>query len=191
MAFDFGSDILADAIRAADPVKADAALAKLENLSKPNSGKIGARFSQVYETAINKTRPPANSDKRAALERYEAAILGTFIQAMMPKETESFFGKGFAGEVWKSQLSQAVAEQLAHRGGIGIASRLLNDFTVDEGRAKPLTGVSDASTAVDRNSSADMVTSFLHKLQLSSLLQNGDANEDSNALVPDYGKANV
>ncbi|MGI9353879.1 MAG: rod-binding protein [Rhizobiaceae bacterium] len=184
MAFDFGSDILTDAIRAANPAKVEAVRVRLENFSKSAATSGHTPFKEVYETELDQSQPVGRVDKRAALEKYEAAVLGTFIEAMMPKETESVYGTGFSGEVWKSQLSRAVADQLAHHGGIGIASRLLKDFTTIDDKIEPLSGVNDASAAVDRNSSADAATSFLHKMQLNMLIHGAGAEGNNRVLVP-------
>ena len=53
----------------------------------------------------------------------EAFVLQNFIQSMMPK-SERIFGKGNAGEVWRSMMSEQIAKQVAEAGGVGIARAL-------------------------------------------------------------------
>ena len=54
-------------------------------------------------------------------------MLQTFIQNMLPKDGAAVYGKGMAGDMWKSLLAEKVAEVMADRGGIGIADRVLGD----------------------------------------------------------------
>ncbi len=62
---------------------------------------------------VEKTPDPA--------EKFESFVLQTFIQELLPKNTESVFGQGIAGDYWKSMMSEKIAEQVAARGNIGIA----------------------------------------------------------------------
>ncbi len=56
---------------------------------------------------------------------FESFILSAFIENMLPKNTETVFGKGVAGSTWKSMLSDVLGAQLAKSGGVGIAESLL------------------------------------------------------------------
>ena len=56
--------------------------------------------------------------------KFEAFILQTFVETMLPKESEEVFGKGTAGGVWKSMLAEQLGAQLAKGNGIGIAKQL-------------------------------------------------------------------
>ncbi len=58
---------------------------------------------------------------RAAAEEFEAFVLQNFVEAMLPREAESVFGRGTAGAFWKSMLAEHVARELARSGGVGIA----------------------------------------------------------------------
>ncbi len=62
-------------------------------------------------------------------------VLQTFIQNMLPKDGAAVYGKGMAGEMWKSMLAEKVARCVAERGGIGIADRMLGEHYAAE--AKP------------------------------------------------------
>lgn len=46
----------------------------------------------------------------------------TFIEAMLPDETVKMFGTGSAGKMWKSQLAEKLAEQVAASGRLRITS---------------------------------------------------------------------
>lgn len=56
-----------------------------------------------------------------AAQKFEAFVLQTFIQEMMPDTPEGVYGSGVAGDFWKSMMSEKIAEQVAERGSIGIA----------------------------------------------------------------------
>lgn len=79
-----------------------------------------------------------------AASEFEAFILQSFIQEMLPKDAESVFGKGTAGSVWRSMLSEKIANEVARSGGIGIAERL--GQAIDE-RARALPTNPDAANA--------------------------------------------
>ncbi len=65
-----------------------------------------------------------------AAQKFEAFVLQTFIQEMMPKEAESVYGSGISGDFWKSMMSEKIAEQVAERGSIGIADYVRAGHTV-------------------------------------------------------------
>jgi peptidoglycan hydrolase FlgJ len=75
----------------------------------------------------------SNEAARAPFARFEALVLQTFIQSMLPKDAESVYGKGLSGDMWQSMLAEKIAEQVTQRGGIGIAARLAKDYSVRGG----------------------------------------------------------
>ncbi len=74
------------------------------------------------EQPADGTNPLAGAGK--ALRDFEAFVLQSFIQEMLPDGADSVVGKGIAGEVWKSMLAENVAKEIAKSGDIGIASRI-------------------------------------------------------------------
>ena len=60
----------------------------------------------------------------APYREFEAVFLQGFVEAMLPDNAESLFGKGLAGDTWKSFLAEKVAHALADSGQIGLAERL-------------------------------------------------------------------
>lgn len=102
-------------------------------LSKPqpataNAQSSGTRFEDTLAEELRSAKPSDNTDINSAsaepFKKFEAFVLQTFIQEMMPEDTESVYGKGFAGDVWKSMLAEKLAEVVAKSGGIGIADLL-------------------------------------------------------------------
>lgn len=64
---------------------------------------------------------PAPARKADAAQKFEAFVLQTFIQEMMPETPEGVYGSGIAGDFWKSMMAEKIADQVAQRGSIGIA----------------------------------------------------------------------
>lgn len=135
-------DLVLDVLEAADPVTQRAATAKLDALKSSDAdfaatmdaeaGKAAAsdrsatKVSEAQSDAVN--GPPVRVIKAPAsgevYRKFEAFILQTFVETMLPKESEEVFGKGTAGGVWKSMLAEQLGAQLAKGKGIGIAERL-------------------------------------------------------------------
>jgi len=137
-------DLVLDVLEAADPVTQRAATAKLDALKSSNAdfaatmdaeagkaeaataGQPAAQVSEAQSGAVNGApvqviKAPASGD---VYRKFEAFILQTFVETMLPKESEELFGKGTAGSVWKSMLAEQLGNQLAKGKGIGIARQL-------------------------------------------------------------------
>jgi flagellar protein FlgJ len=122
------SQIALDVLR--PPALPDVAVARAELARRPDA----AAFSVNGKAA----EAPAEAAKAATPEtfrRFEAMVLQTFIQNMLPKDGAAVYGKGMAGDMWKSMLAEKVAGVVAERGGIGIADRMLGGHYA--GEAKP------------------------------------------------------
>lgn len=138
-------DLVLDVLEAADPATQRAATAKLDALKSS-----GADFAATMDAEVGKAKaatadqsaakavadaqstavngPPVKVIKAPAsgevYRKFEAFILQTFVETMLPKESEQVFGKGTAGGVWKSMLAEQLGAQLAKGNGIGIAKQL-------------------------------------------------------------------
>lgn len=134
-------DLVLDVLEAGDPVAQRAATAKLDALKSSNvdfaatldaAGKAAAaeqsaaKVADAQSGAIN--GPPVQVIKKPSSEdvyrKFEAFILQSFVETMLPKDSEELFGKGTAGGVWKSMLAEQLGNQLAKGKGIGIAKQL-------------------------------------------------------------------
>ena len=51
-------------------------------------------------------------------------MLQSFIQSMLPKNAKNVFGKGIAGDIWKSMLAEKLANEVGRSGQVGLAKRL-------------------------------------------------------------------
>ncbi|RXT35575.1 rod-binding protein [Bradyrhizobium betae] len=137
-------DVVLDVLDAADPVTQRAATAKLDALKSSDADfaatmdaeaskakaaaadQSAAKLAETHSTAVN--GPPVRVIKKPGPDevyrKFEAFILQTFVETMLPKESEQVFGKGTAGGVWKSMLAEQLGAQLAKGNGIGIAKQL-------------------------------------------------------------------
>ena len=113
----------------------DAARAERLGRSSAAAGQFEVGESGDAKAAGTASKP----DTPASFKRFEAMVLQTFIQNMLPKDSASVYGKGMAGDMWKSLLAEKVAEVMADRGGIGIADRVLGERYAAQTEAKPAT----------------------------------------------------
>jgi len=74
--------------------------------------------------------------------KFEAMVLSTFVQSMLPKEAGAVYGEGLSGDMWKSLLSQQLGTVIAERGGVGIADSLLKDHYYEGDTKVAVAGVS-------------------------------------------------
>lgn len=140
MAINPPSDIVNDVARAADPTRYRAAA---ERLSQMAGAPAEAGFGEVLDAAMtrpgrqfsldpytvrttfrNDTTLSGSNKAGAAYQQFEAFVLQSFIESMLPKDAENVFGKGTAGGVWKSMMAEQMAAQIAKAGGVGIAKQL-------------------------------------------------------------------
>ncbi|MFH6784612.1 MULTISPECIES: rod-binding protein [Methylobacterium] len=129
------SDIVLDVARAADPARYQDAVAKL---SQPGSAGATAFADAARDVGLSTHMP---LDARGTLtglqnqtslsgagsdpyKKFEGLVLQQFVEAMMPEKSETVYGKGNAGGIWKSMLAEQIGTQIAKAGGIGIAKML-------------------------------------------------------------------
>lgn len=91
--------------------------------------RLGGRdgFSLAESLDISTTGGLLSAEKLrsgTSYQQFEALALQKFVEAMLPKESASWYGGGFAGDTWKSMLAEQVAKELARSGGIGIANMI-------------------------------------------------------------------
>jgi peptidoglycan hydrolase FlgJ len=151
------SDIVLDVVRAADPAGVEAARAALAN--RAGSASAVAETFALHENSATRTATAGGSTAGTpeTFKRFEAMVLQTFIQSMLPNDSAAVYGKGMAGDMWKSLLAEKVADSMAERGGIGISDRVLGKHYAHADNAQPL-------QAVDQSDGADGETDSPAKL---------------------------
>jgi Rod binding domain-containing protein len=129
------TDLVLEVSRAADPSRAAAVMEKLNALAS-SGAQSPTDFAQALDAASSaapaveqapvaalRAASPLSREAKARTQ-LEAAFLSQFIGEMLPKDADSAFGKGYAGDMWRSMLAERVADQIASSGRLGIASRL-------------------------------------------------------------------
>lgn len=139
MAISPPSDIVLDVAQAVGKPDLEAARARLADASAARRAS-GATFS-LMEGAERKAERPAGPEGKAYVQ-FEAMVLRNFMETMLPKENEAVYGKGLAGDMWKSLMAEQLANVVAERGGIGISDRVLGDYYMDGEARVPVAGVS-------------------------------------------------
>ncbi|MBN9078622.1 MAG: hypothetical protein BGN87_04080 [Rhizobiales bacterium 65-79] len=166
MAISPPSDIVLDVARAVDPAELAAARTQLAERARAGATKvefpdIAASEASSPATALKnmagmRFTGHAGSEKTdqtpKAYQKFEAAVLQNFMQSMMPKDSEAVYGKGLAGDMWKSELARQLGTVLSERGGIGIANKLLKEHYMVGDKKVALTGASEGT----RKDEADM-----------------------------------
>ncbi len=142
------SDIILDVANAADPAKvaavkqrlAEAAggdFAALLGSGAPASSPTGstqwseparAQFFSAPTGARVIERNTSSDEARRGLETLVAKMM---VETMLPKSGGATFGKGTAGDVWRSMLSDRLATELTRGKGLG----LLKDVSLNRGDA--------------------------------------------------------
>jgi peptidoglycan hydrolase FlgJ len=172
-------DIVLGVALAADPQKYRAAVERLQRLragaaagTSFDPGAFAATVTKPAEASENPARAPASSPAQTApsaprqarkpadaFAQLEAFVLQTFIKSMLPKNAQHVFGKGTAGEVWKSMLAEKLGNEIAKSGQIGIADRLSSART-EAVAQRPGAPVKGPATAL-LSPSASVASAFL------------------------------
>lgn len=132
------TDLVMDVLKAADPQQLAEAQQKLGTISastqavRLNADGQGftAEVASLNDVALPSKEQGLrhslkSNDTPEAYRKFEAMVLRNFVQEMLPQDSETFFGKGTAGDIWKGMLAEQLANTIAEGGGIGIADRLL------------------------------------------------------------------
>ncbi|MCY0093540.1 rod-binding protein [Hoeflea ulvae] len=137
MSIQTATDLILDVVKAADPAVARRAESMLEMASTRKSAQDAATpafqrqllaSAEPMAVMVSQEEADAAVGKNAqSYERFEAMVLQNFIGSMLPSDSEELYGKGTAGEIWKSMMAEQLGAVLAKGGGIGIAARMLAD----------------------------------------------------------------
>jgi flagellar protein FlgJ len=134
------SDIVMDVVRAADPADVQVAQAKLRSNQAAFAASSLAETGNGFAANIDRI---SSAESRAGLgnvntrvarneipdtyRQFEASVLQTFVQNMMPQDSEELYGKGSAGEIYKGMMAEQFAKSISESGGIGIAEQVYTD----------------------------------------------------------------
>ncbi len=139
MAINPSSDLLSDALLAAEPQRAKAATERLDSLAA-SDGAAAPAFEEALDAQAAAT--PRTGGWKSPLtvaigsqetvvrnpaspyQQFEATMLKSFFETMLPKKADAVFGSGLAGDVWKSMLAELLATMVSRTKSIGIARQL-------------------------------------------------------------------
>jgi Rod binding domain-containing protein len=88
-----------------------------------------------------------------AYKKFEAYLMQTFIESMLPKSNANLYGSGTAGEIWRSMLAEHIANEMSGTTALGIAETLAN-FKAKV-RNSTINGVTSPSTSKTASAAAE------------------------------------
>lgn len=163
MAISPPSDIVLDVARAVEPTDLQAARAELVRRAGSVVNAVADAFS-VEGSAFSRASAAKKEEGAQPMRKFEAMVLQTFIENMLPKEGSAVYGKGMSGEMWKSLMAEKIADVMSERGGIGIADRLLADRYVEGEKTKPIGPVSGVDSA-ERDQQVSLSDALVQEFQ--------------------------
>jgi flagellar protein FlgJ len=136
------TDLVSDVARAANPQKLQGAMQRLVKITQgPNASQTSfaaamrdaesalgpakslsgvARGVALASAAPSPPAPRAISSPSEAAQKFEAFILQSFVESVLPKLGGAAYGHGTAGGVWRSMMAEQLGAHLAKAGGVGI-----------------------------------------------------------------------
>jgi hypothetical protein len=167
LAVSLPSDIVLDVARAVEPNALEAARTKLVNLAARLVGSEAprAQFSIADPGASAVAKGATTEETPEAYRKFEAVVLSTFVQSMLPDKAGAVYGEGLSGDMWKQLLAQQLGTAVSDRGGIGIADSLLKGHYMDGDVKVALSGVSDGPDKVRHDKGQDLSAALVQELQ--------------------------
>jgi len=179
------SDLVLDVVKAANPADVEVAQAKLAanraafaatSLAENGNG-FGATVDALNSAATqaglgNANTHAAQTKVPQAYRKFEAMVLQNFVKNMLPN-SETLYGKGSAGEIWKGMMAEQLGNTLAKDGGVGIAEKMYKE-QVDKMRNS---GVVNATTDEnDKKMALSAITDFQRKTLAATDATDGDSS---------------
>ncbi|MCF3639549.1 rod-binding protein [Rhizobium sp. TRM95111] len=160
MAISPPSDLVLDVVRAADPASVQEAQAKLKSnratFEATSLAEAGSGFNAAVgilsrdsatSSASAETKAVGSKAIPETYRKFEAMVLQNFVKSMLPADSEELYGKGTAGEMWRSMMADQIGDVISRRGGVGIASTLMKDVDLDTSSRGTVTDKGNASNA--------------------------------------------
>ena len=129
------SDIILDVAQAADPRRLQAATTKLNTMAASSGGEpvdfhallAGAAGPKPAAAAASPGPSPpfashagTTTSSLSPYQKFEAVLLQTLVQEMLPKDDE-LFGDAASADACRGMMAEQLANQMARSGRIGIA----------------------------------------------------------------------
>jgi flagellar protein FlgJ len=161
------SDIVLDVARAVEPAGIEAARAEL---IKRGAGAVNGAATSAFSLGENGVAGRFSTDGNEvktpdSYKKFEAMVLQTFIQNMLPKDAEDVYGKGVAGDMWKSMMAGKLADVMADRGGIGIADKMMGDHYLEGKKTVPVGPISGGGERAETDRQSGLSTALIEEMQ--------------------------
>jgi hypothetical protein len=142
------NDLIADVMKAADPAAQRVAATRLERMAPASEANFASAIANEF--AIGRAAQDAASapithgeiattsiirkaeESNPVYRKFEAFVLQMFVETMLPKDAEDVFGKGTAGNIWRSMLAEQIGNEMAKGNGVGIAKQLMKSRPTSE-----------------------------------------------------------
>jgi len=166
------SDLVLDVVKAANPTDVEAAQAKLAankaafaatSLAENGNG-FGATFDALNSAATQAGLSNANTHTGPTkvpqvYRKFEAMMLQNFVKNMLPS-SETLYGKGSAGEIWKGMMAEQLGNTIAKNGGVGIAEKMYQEQVT---KMRNTGAINSATNENDKKMALSAVTDFQRK----------------------------
>lgn len=176
------SDIVMDVARAVEPKALEAARTRLMSIVGKVAGdtkfEVGTNLADLR--GVPAAASAAAGRTPEAFQKFEAMVLQTFLQDMLPDDAETVYGSGMAGEMWKTFLAQELGQQMAKAGGIGIADRVLGNHYMAQDRKIPISGIDGAPEETERADTQSLLSvALVQEIQRSIVRGVADMADDA------------
>jgi len=151
------TDIVSDVAEKADSRRLSAGLQRLRGLAASDIGARGAyppsSTQEVHAGGVPSSHPgftaslrqydssavisrvmPAEKKPPAmiAAEKFEAFVLQTWLETLLPRTEGGSFGTDGSANVWRSMMAEQLGVQLARSGGVGLQKLLASHVAADD-----------------------------------------------------------
>ncbi|NTF86112.1 rod-binding protein [Agrobacterium rhizogenes] len=172
MAISPPSDLVLDVVQAASPTDVQAAQEKLAanraafaatSLAENGNG-FGSTVDALNSAATQAGLANANTHTGPTkvpqvYRKFEAMVLQNFVKNMLPN-SETLYGKGSAGEIWKGMMAEQMGNTLAKNGGVGIAEKMYQD---EVSKMRNTGAINSATNENDKKMALSAVADFQRK----------------------------
>lgn len=181
MAISPPSDIVLDVTRAVEPSNLEAARALLARRAAGAGATAPAGTFSLDEATASAgaglSRTATAPAEGSTYKHFESMVLQTFIQNMLPKDTQAVYGEGLSGDMWKSLMADKLAAAMTERGGIGIADSLLADHYKDGDAKLPVGPLSRGPERSDADQKSMLSVALVQEMER-KLIQPGAKDEN-------------
>lgn len=124
MAVDIPSDLVLDVMRAADPARLKAAVARLsppaDSGAVPFDGVLAHAAGAVPAAGPIDAAPAPPNRQRSIEPEFQQLVWRSLYEAMMPQEGSAAFGEGAGAGIWRSMAVDQLASVSAQTGQLDL-----------------------------------------------------------------------